>query len=108
MSEAERTPPSPAQLETQKWVDIVAQEVASIKLQTKTKVAADIARVWANNRQKIKMSKENQVEPPGALEPIPMMSLSRDTSSNSSSGEDGEKKKRRRRDYVKVVSEKTK
>ena len=106
MAEADRV--HPAQLETQRWLKIVEKEVASLKLETKTKVTDDIARFWANNRQKIKMSKEDQVEPLGPLEVIPRMSLSRDPSSNSSSGEDGEKKKKRRRQYAKVVSEKTK
>ena len=113
MAEAERT--TPAQLETKKWLKVVEKEVASLKLETKTKVADDIKRVWANNRQKIKMSKEDQVECQGSSvvfqgpqRAIPRMSLSLATSSNSSSGEDGEKKQKKKRQYAKVVSEKTK
>ena len=113
MSEAERT--SPAQLETKKWLKVVEKEVASLKLESKTKVTDDIKRVWANNRQKIKTSKESQVEClsgsiffPGPQKAIPRMSLSLTPSSNSSSGGDGEKKQKKKRQYAKVVSEKTK
>ena len=94
--------------EVQKWLSIVEKEVAGLKLETKTKVTDDIARVWANNRQKIKMSKENQVKPSGPLETIPMKPLSWDPSATSSSGEGGEEKKKRRREYVKVFLERTK
>ena len=113
MSEAGRT--SPAQLETKKWLKVVEKEVASLRLESKTKVSDDIKRVWANNRQKIKTSKESQVEGlassivfQGPQKAIPRMSLSLTPSSNSSSGEEGEKKEKKKRQYAKVVSEKTK
>ena len=91
--------------EVNRWLSLVEKEVADLKLETKTKVTDDISRVWASNRQKIQMSKENQVRPSGPLEAIPMVPLSYDPS--SSSGEDGEKKKKRR-EYAKVFSERAK
>ena len=95
------------QEEVRRWLTIVEKEVAGLKLATKTKVTDDIARVWASNRQKIKMSTEDQVRPAGPLQAIPMVPLSREPSGTSSSGEDGERKKRKR-EYAKVFSEKTK
>ena len=107
MAEAGRTNSDQSE-EVKRWQSIVEKEVAGLKLETKTKVTDDIARVWANNRQKIKMSKENQVKPSGPLETIPMKPLSWDPSTTSSSGEEGEEKKKKRREYVKVFSERTK
>ena len=89
-----------------RWLSLVEREVASLKLETKTMVTDNISRVWASNRQKIQMSKENQVRPWGPLKAIPMVPLS-GLSNSSSSGEDGEKKKRKR-EYAKVFSERAK
>ena len=91
--------------ELKRWLDIVEKEVAGLKLESKTKVSDDIARIWATNRQKIKKSEENQVKLTRPLETIPMKPLSYNPS--SSSGEEGEQKKRKR-EYAKVFSEKTK
>ena len=96
------------QEEVRRWVGFVEKEVAGLRLETRTKVTDDIARVWASNRQKIKMSAEDQVRPAGPLQSIPVMSLSRDPSSASSSEEDGQRKKKKKRDYAKVFSEKIK
>ena len=91
-----------------RWLSLVEKEVASLKLETKTMVTDNISRVWASNRQKIKMSAEDQVRPAGPLQSIPVMSLSRDPSSASSSEEDGQRKKKKKREYAKVFSEKIK
>ena len=107
MSGAGRTTPAKlAEAEVQRWLGIVEKEVAGLKLESKTKVSEDIARVWATNRQKIKKSEENQVVLPRPLETIPMKPLSYDPQS-SSSGEEGERKKRKR-EYAKVFSERAK
>ena len=106
MAEADRANSAKSE-EVRRWLGIVEKEVAGLKLETKTKVTDDIARVWASNRQKIQMSKENQVKPAGRLAAIPMKPLNWEPSTTSSSGEDGEEKKRKR-EYAKVFSEKTK
>ena len=106
MSEAGRTTPA-KEAEVQRWLGIVEKEVAGLKLESKTKVFDDIARVWAINRQKIKKSEEDQVILPRPLQTIPMKPLSYDPSSSSGSGEEGERKKRKR-EYAKVFSERAK
>ena len=72
MAEADRANSAKSE-EVRRWLGIVEKEVAGLKLETKTKVTDDIARVWASNRQKIQMSKENQVKPAGRLAAIPIL-----------------------------------
>ena len=93
-----------------RWETRVEKEVNSIKDESKTKVTDAIARAWAENRKKIKLSKQGRQSPPhGPLLPIPKVALSSEPSSSNSSGDDRDKnQQKKKRVFAKVTSEKSK
>jgi len=95
----------PAKTEIQKrWETRAEKEVNRIKLESKTKTTNAIARVWAKNRQNIKLSKENQAPSHGPLVPIPKVALCSETSSGQSSGDEEDTHRKKRRVFAKVTS----